>query len=246
MAGELFRSDDTELWMKIYDKYSLVLDKKAVDKKKSDLAALDRWYQDELPKEIASRSPKYISKEEITKLMRWKLMRGKFRPRLTELVQQNSEKEVKNTSEKAFKNYRNMKEAIKELSKLKAVGPATASAIMAASNPEYYPFMADEAMESIPQFKIAYTLPAYLQFQESLAKKANRLSQGSDIDWTPHKVELALWTNKLAGKFGLNLTAENASNQKAVKKRKEVDDIDDADSNDVNLKKTKLKKLKTK
>ena len=43
MAGELFRSDDTELWMKIYDKYSLVLDKKAVDKKKSDLAALDRW-----------------------------------------------------------------------------------------------------------------------------------------------------------------------------------------------------------
>ena len=49
---------------------------------------------------------------------------------------------------------------------------------MAASNPEHYPFMADEAMESIPEFKIAYTLPAYLQFQESLAKKANRLSQG--------------------------------------------------------------------
>ena len=69
---------------------------------------------------------------------------------------------------------------------------------------------------------------------------------GSDIDWTPHKVELALWTNKLAGKFGLNLTAENASNQKAVKKRKEVDDIDNAESNDVNLKKMKLKKLKTK
>ena len=43
MAGELFGSDDTELWRKTYDQYSLVLRKKAVDQKKTDLTGLDRW-----------------------------------------------------------------------------------------------------------------------------------------------------------------------------------------------------------
>ena len=49
---------------------------------------------------------------------------------------------------------------------------------MAASSPQNYPFMADEVMESIPGFKIAYTLPAYIRFQESLNEKAKELRQG--------------------------------------------------------------------
>ena len=53
--------------------------------------------------------------------------RGKFRPRLTELVQQNSEKDVESISKAAFKAEKNPEKAVKELSKLKAVGPATAS-----------------------------------------------------------------------------------------------------------------------
>ena len=53
--------------------------------------------------------------------------RGKFRPRLTEMVQTNSPELVEGTSKKAFKKLPNVGAAIKELIPLKAVGPATAS-----------------------------------------------------------------------------------------------------------------------
>lgn len=53
--------------------------------------------------------------------------RGKFRPRLTELVQTNSKEEVKSASIKAFKALPDISAAISALTVLKAVGPATAS-----------------------------------------------------------------------------------------------------------------------
>lgn len=53
--------------------------------------------------------------------------RGKFRPRLTELVQQNSPQSVEDITEKAFAEMPNLKAAIRTLSQMKAVGPATAS-----------------------------------------------------------------------------------------------------------------------
>ena len=52
------------------------------------------------------------------------------------------------------------------------------SAIMTASNPGVHAFMADEVMESIPGFKLAYTLQAYVHFQEALANRAQKLKQG--------------------------------------------------------------------
>ena len=55
------------------------------------------------------------------------IQRGKFRPRLTELVQQNKPAMVEETSRAAIGMLPNLKEAIKHLSQLKAVGPATAS-----------------------------------------------------------------------------------------------------------------------
>lgn len=55
------------------------------------------------------------------------LQRGKFRPRLTEMVKTNSEKEVKDASTKAFQSLPDISAAIQALSVLKAVGPATAS-----------------------------------------------------------------------------------------------------------------------
>lgn len=53
--------------------------------------------------------------------------RGKFRPRLTELVQTNSEEDVKAASTKAFKALPDISAAISALTVLRAVGPATAS-----------------------------------------------------------------------------------------------------------------------
>lgn len=55
------------------------------------------------------------------------LQRGKFRPRLQQLVASNSEDTVEKCSRKAFSLLPDVKAAIAELSSLKGVGPATAS-----------------------------------------------------------------------------------------------------------------------
>lgn len=57
------------------------------------------------------------------------LQRGKFRPRLQQLVASNSEETVEKCSRKAFSLLPNVQAAIAELSSLKGVGPATASGL---------------------------------------------------------------------------------------------------------------------
>jgi 3-methyladenine DNA glycosylase/8-oxoguanine DNA glycosylase len=51
---------------------------------------------------------------------------------------------VKRASEKAFESLPDISKAISELSALKGVGPATASAVLAAFAPNLTPFMSDE------------------------------------------------------------------------------------------------------
>ena len=53
--------------------------------------------------------------------------RGKFRPRLTELIQQNTADTVREITEKAFSLMPSIEKAVQCLTQLKAVGPATAS-----------------------------------------------------------------------------------------------------------------------
>lgn len=55
------------------------------------------------------------------------LQRGKFRPRLTEMVKENEEEDVRAVTQKAFSQMPNLETALQTLTKLKAVGPATAS-----------------------------------------------------------------------------------------------------------------------
>jgi adenine-specific DNA glycosylase len=51
---------------------------------------------------------------------------------------------VKSASEKAFKSLPDISKAVSELTVLKGVGPATASAVLAAFAPDLAPFMSDE------------------------------------------------------------------------------------------------------
>lgn len=55
------------------------------------------------------------------------IQRGKFRPRLTEMVKQNSHEEVESVTKEALAALPNLSEAMTHVTKLKAVGPATAS-----------------------------------------------------------------------------------------------------------------------
>ena len=57
------------------------------------------------------------------------IQRGKFRPRLVGLAESNSPEEVASSTRKAFQHVEQtqLKQAIDMLSKLKGLGPATAS-----------------------------------------------------------------------------------------------------------------------
>ncbi|KAM7370940.1 hypothetical protein PAMP_010449 [Pampus punctatissimus] len=132
--------------------------------------------------------------------MEWKLTRGKFRPRLQQLVASNSEDTVEKCSRKAFSLLPDVQAAITELSSLKGVGPATASAVLAAGAPEQAAFMSDEAMESVPGLKpIQYTAKHYALYlgkMIELTKKLNKVDPQQD--WTPHKLELCFWALTIA------------------------------------------------
>ncbi|XP_078347559.1 uncharacterized protein LOC144632717 isoform X3 [Oculina patagonica] len=130
MANSLYNASEVEPWRETFELYEKILKLKAEREKKEravKLLELDNWFQNQLPQEINKRPEQFLTQEEVIKLMEWKLTRGKFRPRLTQLIQANSSETVKEVTSKAFKCLPDVKLAITELTKLKAVGPATAS-----------------------------------------------------------------------------------------------------------------------
>nr|CAN60405.1 hypothetical protein VITISV_034137 [Vitis vinifera] len=129
-----------------------------------------------LPALIRQRNPNpYITTSELSKLMQWKLTRGKWRPRLLDFVSSLDEALVKSASQKAFQSLPDISKAISELTVLKGVGPATASALLAAYAPDVAPFMSDE-----------------------------ELSVEGD-SYTPSDVERALWSSAVGTKASLCL-----------------------------------------
>lgn len=195
--------------LKLYDE---ALKIKASQKKrqmKDGLEKLDKWYQEELGELAMSRSPPHITKEELVQLVKWKLSRGKFRPRLVQLAGSNSEELVKTASEKgiqlALKD--EVKDAISELVVLKGIGPATASGVLAACVPEKCCFFADEVANAIPALAtLKYDVKEYMLLNQNMVECALRLNKelvkgdenkNAAADWTPHKAELAVWTHSI-------------------------------------------------
>ncbi|XP_054849603.1 uncharacterized protein LOC129339027 isoform X2 [Eublepharis macularius] len=204
LKGGLFACDEPMYWRLALNAYWEVLEAKG--KKKKDLVVLDKWYQEELPAAIAERKTRYLTREDLVKLMDWKLSRGKFRPRLQQLVATNSTESVESCTEKAFRLLPDVAAAITELSKLKAVGPATASAILAAGAPEAVAFMADEAMESIPGLApVQYTLKHYMLYLGKIQSCVEKLNKDAEKTWTPQHVEKCLWAWAVAEKLQLPL-----------------------------------------
>ena len=88
---------------------------------------LSTRYQDTLPQLIKGRKEQMLLYDEIVQVTKWKLLRGKFRPSILDLVRTNTESAVKNVTKKAFKKMPNINAAITALTQLKGIAPATAS-----------------------------------------------------------------------------------------------------------------------
>ncbi|XP_015124324.1 uncharacterized protein LOC107046253 [Diachasma alloeum] len=174
-------------------------------KKPEELVKLDDWYQNELPKTIKSRGKDaHLIHEELVQTMKWKQTRGKFYPQLNYLVKVNTPRAVMAETKKAFKKLPNLEQAITALSNLKGVGTTMASALLAAASPENAPFMADECLMAIPEIEgIDYTTKEYLNFVQHIQNTVERLNKQTTNgkSWSPHRVELALWTHYVASEL---------------------------------------------
>jgi hypothetical protein len=155
--------------------YKKAIEVTAIQKKKPELVRLDEWLWKDLSESVKSRSPAHLTKEELSDLMRWKLIRGKFRP-LQGLVDSNSAVAVEAATAKAMKclSQRQWKASLKELCVLKGIGVATASAIVALFCPDECAFMADEVIETTCPRR-DYTLAVYCVLQQSLATRQHQL-----------------------------------------------------------------------
>ncbi|KAG0018828.1 hypothetical protein BGZ81_010049 [Podila clonocystis] len=218
----LFNSESAEEWDAVLDKYPIALDHHVASKNDDTLADLDEWYQNTLPTILSTRKPQSIDSSELCKLMSWKLKRGKFRPNLAKLAASNADSVVKAASQKAFAlmTSSSLKASLAEMSSLKGVGPATASA------PDKVPFMADETMASVPGLgSIAYTPGYYLKFAEKVIDKAAALKGKGAKTSSPHLVEKALWTEYMLDKYNVEKKSSSSSSsapKAAVKKTSEV------------------------
>jgi hypothetical protein len=163
------------------------------------LIELDRWYQRELPGAIAGRRTPHVTHEELTRLTEWKMARGVWRAPNLVLVRSNAPSTVQEVSAAALALVPHPTKPIALLAKeLKGVGPATASAAVAAVRPGVYPFFDELVAAQVPGLgKVAWTMGYYARYAEALRD----LARGLGGEWTAAALERALWAN-VGGKAG--------------------------------------------
>jgi hypothetical protein len=191
----LWSSSDHKAWSKSLATYGDVVANQGVAR----LAELDRWYRDELPTLIAARADKrHVTHVELVRVTEWKMARGVWRAPNLVLVRGNDADDVKRTSAAALAAIPDPKKPIATLATLAGVGPATASAVIAAAAPEQYPFFDELVAGQIPSLgAVAWTLGYYIKYADAVRARASELGRG----WTPVMVERALWAN-VGGKAG--------------------------------------------
>ena len=163
------------------------------------LPELDRWYHEDLPGEIHKREPGHVTHAELVRLSEWKMARGVWRARNLVLVRSNDVNKVEEISRDALARVPHPTAPVSKLATLKGIGPATASAAVAAAAPETYPFFDELVAAQIPGLgKVAWTMSYYARYAESLRAAAGELGG----EWTPALLERALWAH-VGGKAGV-------------------------------------------
>lgn len=174
--------------------YPAVVERQGVER----LPDLDRWYRDELPQLLVSRSPSHITISELSRVTEWKMARGVWRGRNLALVRSNDPAEVETISAEALAEVPHPRKPIARLSTLKGVGAATASAVTAAAAPDVYPFFDELVAEQLPGLgSVAWTLGYYVRYADTLRDTAREMGDG----WSPALLERALWAH-VGGKAG--------------------------------------------
>jgi hypothetical protein len=187
----LWNNSECATWHTALDGYPSVIAAQGSER----LTRLDRWYLEELPALIKARSEPFITLDELKEVTSWKMARGVWRERNRWLVSGNAPEAVEAASRQAFAAAPDPRKPISTLSTLAGVGPATASAVMAAHAPETYPFFDELVAAQIPGLgPIDFTLKYYVAYAQALRERAIQLTSACPHrPWTPHDLAQALW-----------------------------------------------------
>ncbi|OQY79945.1 MAG: hypothetical protein B6D41_21795 [Chloroflexi bacterium UTCFX4] len=196
----LFTSDDCKKWKAARAEYDALI----LAHKVNQLAELDAWYQKELPARLASRNPAYVTKEEFLEILRWKMKRGDWRESNRLRIAETGARVIEQHARDAFAAARDLdteiptaskeyKRPIQIFSELDGVGPATASAALAAFRPDLYPFFDEWIAKQIDGLgKVAFTASYYWKYAGALREKARALKKCKG-HWNAQEVGQALW-----------------------------------------------------
>lgn len=200
LAADCWLSNDKTAWQAHLDAYPLRISQLGKDR----LPDLERLFTELGPK-IRSRRVAHVTAIELVKIVEWKLTRGKWRPRLLDFAKAHNESTVVAATTTSFRRLDegDIAAALSNLTKLKGIGPATASAILSAYAPEICPFMSDEAAAvALPGVKLKYNRQEYERLSAALCAKSEHLNSTEEAAgedkathvWTASEVERALWS----------------------------------------------------
>jgi hypothetical protein len=190
----LWSDTDATRWRRALDSYPDVIAAQDVPQ----LPPLDRWYRDEFPHEVASRRLVHVTLPELIRVTEWKMHRGVWRAPNLVRVKNNPPDEVIETTVRGLSRMPHPTQPIGEIAKLDGVGPATASAVVAALLPSVYPFFDEQVAAQIADLgPVKWTLGYYAAYAGALRQRAAALG----ADWTPVMIERALWA-AVGGKAG--------------------------------------------
>ncbi|HEX5504960.1 MAG TPA: hypothetical protein VFW96_20240 [Thermomicrobiales bacterium] len=189
--AELWPDYDCAAWARALAAYPAAVAARGA----SRLPELDAWYREELPGVLAGRAPMRLTHGELVRVTEWKMKRGVWRARNLALVRGNDPAEVRRLSVEAFALMPEPRQPVARLATLAGVGPATASAVLAAARPDVYPFFDEVIAAQIPDLgPVAFTPAYYARYAERLRERAARLAATCpDAGWTAHAAGQALW-----------------------------------------------------
>jgi hypothetical protein len=131
------------------------------------------------------------------------MKRGVWRQRNLLLVEENPDAQVEQTSREAFAAVPDPRRPVSLFIRLAGVGPATASAVLAAYSPGMYPFFDELVAQQMPGMgEVTFTATYYARYADTLRTRAESLNAACEHHaWTANDVGMALWA-AAGGKAG--------------------------------------------
>ena len=190
-ASHLWEEADCARWEAALAAYAGAVEARGGPK----LLTLDHWYHDALPAAVRARAPAHLTRDDLLQVVRWKMGRGVWRATNLGLAAGNADADVEAATASALALVPDPVTPVRALARLRGVGAATASAVLAALHPEHYPFLDDLVAAQIPGLgPPAFTVPYYTAYAAALRSRAADLAAAcAHQAWSPHALDRALW-----------------------------------------------------